>query len=129
MVTLRFLPQATLDAWVDEGKVDLGPDRIFDLATRAEYPMREALRFVKLESGGDAAGLLNKVKPVEQVKSLGGEYCMTSVILGETVYEVVPGWIAEEPAPATASRAPEKRSEPRNAEADALAQLLLGKLS
>lgn len=132
MLTLRFLPQSTLDAWVDEGKVDLRPDRVVELATRAEFPAREALRFVKLESGADTAGLLHKVKPLAQVKALGAEYCLTSVILDETVYEVVPGWIAEVPAvPGTppVAKAPEKRVEPQNDEADMLARLLLDKLS
>jgi hypothetical protein len=56
---------------------------------------------------------------------------MTSVILGETVYVVDPGWMADdgEGAPAQPARPGQKKTEGKNPEADALAQLLLDKLS
>lgn len=145
MVTLRFLPQPTLDGWSEEGKVDLQVGRILETATKAEFPVREAVHFVKVESGPDDQSLLNKVKTVEQLKALGAEHYLTSVILGETVYEVVPGWIAEEPGdrapvaavssspvqarPAAGGAKPGKGFEGKNQEADMLAKLLLDKLS
>lgn len=131
---LRFIPQAVLDGWMDQSKVDVQPDhRLLELATRREYPMREAVHFVKVESGTDTQGWANKVKSLEEVRAAGGEHYMASVILGETVYVVDPGWLAEEAEEAgaapTAAKPASKRSEGKNPEADALAQLLLDKLS
>jgi len=130
-MTLRFLPQPKLDEWMDQGKVDLLAGKMKDLGGNAEYPVREALHFVKVESGQDAAGLVGKVKSLESLKELQAEVCGTSVLMGETVYEVVPGWLAEETpaAPTKPVPAPVKRFDGKNPEADMLAQLLLDKLS
>lgn len=131
---LRFIPQATLDSWLDQAKVDLQSDRIVDAASQQEFPVREAVHFVKVESGEDTPGWTNKVLSLEEVRSLGAEHYMTSVIHGETVYVVDPGWLAEEPQavaapPPAAPRPGPKKGEAKNPEADALAQLLLDKLS
>lgn len=130
---LRFIPQAVLDGWMDQSKVDVQPDRLVDLASRREYPMREAVHFIKVESGTDEQGWTDRVKSLEEVRAAGGEHYMTSVILGETVYFVEPGWLAEEGqavgAAPSAAKPASKKSEGKNPEADALAQLLLDKLS
>jgi hypothetical protein len=131
MLCLRFLPQAVLDAWQDEGKVDFKGDKLVDLASGKELKIREAVHFVRLESGTDSSNLVKRVKSLETLRSLGAEHFKTSVILGETVYEVAPGWIAEDaidpPAPQAAKGG--KKFEGKNQEADALARLLLNKLS
>ncbi|MBI5549574.1 MAG: hypothetical protein HY901_37285 [Deltaproteobacteria bacterium] len=129
---LRFIPQATLDAWMDQGKVDVQSDRIVEVATRQEFAMREAVHFIKVESGADTPGWTHKVKAVEDVRAQGAEHYMSSVILGETVFVVEPGWLAEDPDlidAASTVRVGSKKSEGKNPEADALAQLLLDKLS
>lgn len=140
MTRLRFLPQATLDGWVDQGKVDVIADHLIDQASKDEFPMREALHFVKLESGEDAEKLLKKVKSIEAVRAMGAEHYMTSVILGDDVYQVEVGWLAEEssgpqraPSPAprsAASSSPKKDNDVKDQDADAdmLAKLLLDKL-
>jgi hypothetical protein len=142
MARLRFLPQSTLDAWSDEGKVDLRfGGRLVEISTSAEYPTREALRFLKVESGLDAQKLVRKVKTIEQVKAMGGEHCTTSVLLGDTVYEVAPGWVIEEPADgaapaaraaspaASAQKGADSKKYEKSPETDILAKLLLDKLS
>ena len=128
---MRFIPQATLDSWMDEGKVELGTDKLVEVATRREFGLREAVHFVKVESGADARGWTNKVKSIEELRSLGAEHYMTSVIEGETVYVVEPGWVAVEEtgAPPAPPQRPGPAQKWKNAEADALAQLLLQKLS
>jgi hypothetical protein len=133
---LRFIPQATLDSWMDQGTVDLQTDKLVEVATRKEFALREAIYFVKVESGADDRGWTNKVKTLEEVRGSGAEHYMTSVIDGETVYVVDPGWVAEDeelaavaaaPAPASTGARPGMKG--KNPEADALAQLLLDKLS
>ena len=141
----RFLPQSTLDSWQDQGKAEFHGDKFVDLATKAEFKIEEALHFVRLESGLDTHSLVKHVKSIARAKEMGAEHYMTSVILGETVYEVVPGWIAEDPSlvAGVASAAPiaapgaapppkvaeNKKFGGKNQEADALAKLLLDKLS
>jgi len=129
---IRFIPQSTLDGWMDSGKVDVLPDRLVDATSRREFPMREAVHFVKVESGVDAQGWTCKVRSVEEVRAAGAEHYMTSVIMGETVYVVDPGWMAEDgegAGSAAAARPAARKGEGKNPEADALAQLLLDKLS
>jgi len=139
MTRLRFLPQAMLDSWVDQGKVDVIADHLIDQASKSQFPMREALHFVKLESGGDLKHLLHKVKSIEAIRAIGAEHYMTSVILGDDVYQVEVGWLAEEReaedravtagVAAQAGHGPPKKAfEGKNEEADLLAKLLLDKL-
>jgi hypothetical protein len=131
---LRFIPQATLDSWMDEGKVDVRGDKLVEHATQLEFPVREAVHLIKVESGTDTQGWTEKVLSIEEVRGRGAEHYMTSVIAGETVYVVDPGWLAEEPddssavLPARPAPAP-RRGEPKGTDADVLAQLLLDKLS
>ncbi|HEY3452144.1 MAG TPA: hypothetical protein VGK67_37720 [Myxococcales bacterium] len=121
---------------MDQGTVDLQTDKLVEVATRKEFALREAIYFVKVESGADDRGWTNKVKTLEEVRGSGAEHYMTSVIDGETVYVVDPGWVAEDeelaavaaaPAPASTGARPGMKG--KNPEADALAQLLLDKLS
>jgi len=129
-MVLRFIPQATLDSWMDQGRVDVQPDRLIDLVTRQEFPMREGIHFVKVESGADTPNWAQKVLSLEDIRAGGAEHYMTSVILGETVYFVDPGWIAEEVDDAAQTAPPRPaKSDGKNPEAAALAQLLLDKLS
>ncbi len=134
-----------LDGWVDQGKVDIIADHLIDQSSKDEFPLREALHFVKLESGDDAEKLLRKVKTIESVRAMGAEHYMTSVILGDDVYQVEVGWLAEEetatpkaatpkaarPAGRGSSDSPPKKeddSKDQDADADMLAKLLLDKL-
>ena len=140
MMRLRFLPQATLDGWVDQGKVDVIADHLIDQASKSQFPMREALHFVKLESGSDVKHLLHKVKSLDAIRAIGAEHYMTSVILGDDVYQVEVGWLAEEREPEEKEKAaegaaapagnspPQKAFDGKNEEADMLAKLLLDKL-
>jgi hypothetical protein len=132
-MVLRFIPQAVLNGWVDQGQVDIQADKLVELASRQEFPVREAVHFVKVEQGVDTQGWTNKVLSLEEIRAGGAEHSMRSVILGDTVYLVDPGWLAQDvdgaaPSPA-AGRSGPKKGEGKNPEADALAQLLLDKLS
>ena len=131
-MVLRFIPQAILDGWMGQGMVDVQTGKLVELASHKEYPVREAVHFVKVEQGSDTQGWTNKVMSLEEVRARGAEHYMNSVILGDTVFLVDPGWIAEEAEAAAgpvAARAGAKKGEAKNPEADALAKLLLDKLS
>jgi hypothetical protein len=89
------------------------------------YPVTPAVHIVQLVTGEDANGLVTKVKTEDQLKSLGAEQMADSVLLGDTAYEVVPGYVAEVSlSPSDASSADGKAG----SEADLLAAFLLNKM-
>ena len=76
-------------------------------------------------SGEDTHKLVAKVKTEEQLKTLGAEQMADSVLLGDTAYEVVPGYLAEVPvSPSDAASAEGKPG----SETDLLAAFLLNKM-
>ncbi len=96
LMRLRFLPQTLLDSWMDQKKVDLLPDRLLCIQSGKEYSAKEAALFLQLTSGSDSAGIINKVKSLEQIRALGAESFQNSVVLGDAAYEVEGGWIVDE---------------------------------
>jgi hypothetical protein len=122
-VARLFLPQKTLEDWVLAEKADLKDDRLIVSKEPGSYPVVPGVHFLKLVSGPDERKLLSKVKTYEQLQKLGAEHMAETVILGETAYEVVPGYIADVPV---AARAAKKAGA---TETDMLAAFLLDKLS
>jgi hypothetical protein len=122
-VARLFLPQKTLEDWVLAEKADLKDDRLVVSKEPGSYPVTPGVHFLKLVSGPDERKLLAKVKTHDQLQKLGAEHMAETVILGETAYEVVPGYIAEVPSAARAAK------KPGATETDMLAAFLLDKLS
>lgn len=118
-----FLTQATLEEWALEDKADVKDGRLSIPGENASFPVSAAVHFTKLVSGADDNKLLQKVKPLDQLQALGAEHLADSVILGETAYEVVPGYLTEVPLPA--ARPADKKANP---DTDLLAAFLLNKL-
>lgn len=127
-MTRLFLPQTTLEEWALDDKADLKDGKLVVTGDKASWPVRPAVHFVKLVSGKDDRELLEKVKTDEQLASLGADHFADSVVLGESAYEVVPGYVAEvEVAQTPAGKGdPKKQSNP---EADLLAAFILNKMS
>jgi hypothetical protein len=123
-VSKLFLPQSTLEEWalaekadVREGKLSFGEDGI-------GFPVVPAVHFLKLVTGTDDQKLLARVKTEEQLQALGGEQMADSVLLGETAYEVVPGYVAMVGGPGDAP--PKADKDPK--EEELLAAFFLNKL-
>ena len=100
MSGLLFVPQSQLDAWLEAGRVDVTAEGLH-LQESASQPLalEPSFRFLSLLEGEDAAGLLGKVKSEAALRELGAEPCGDSVLLGEVVYEVAPGFLVRVPAP------------------------------
>jgi hypothetical protein len=145
---LLFVSQALLDAWAGQGRIDLDGHSIAlrgDQAQGRRYALEPAVRFLRVAGGGgDPGGLVARVKTLAQVRDLGGEPMADSVVMGETAYEVEPGFLAEASAveaaartvpapdptpPATGSGVLPRDLEDRRREAEALARFLLDNLS
>lgn len=122
-VTKLFLPQTQLEEWALADKADLREGKLVVMEEgNASYPAVPAVHFKQLVSGEDTHQLVSKVKTESQLAGLGAEQMADSVILGETAYEVVPGYLAEV---ATAPRPSDKRS---SNETDLLAAFILNKM-
>lgn len=107
-----FIAQSTLTEWTDAGKVRLEGTTLHLIKEQRSVLLKPAVRFVKLVgSDADPHGLLGKVKTEEQLKALGAEHYLKSVLLGDVAYEVVEGFLGDlmaqrpQPAPPAAARA------------------------
>ena len=121
-----FLPQKTLEDWSGSEKADLEDGKLVVKDTKSAHSVVAAVHFVKVISGTDAHQLTGRVKTMKQLDELGAEHMMDSVLLGETAFEVVPGYVADVPAPTAASK--NDRKKPISPEADLLAAFILDKL-
>ena len=119
-----FLPQAQLEEWALEDKADVKDGVLVVTGESGVYPVSPAVHVVQLVTGEDSNRLVTKVKTEDQLKSLGAEQMADSVLLGDTAYEVVPGYVAEVPSP---TEAPLEDGKP-GSETDLLAAFLLNKM-
>ena len=91
-----FIAQQTLDAWVDQDKVEFDHNVMTIKADGRSFKMVEAVRFVKVEGGEeDTAGLLGRVKTNDQLKAMGAERYRDSVLHQDVPYKVQEGFIGE----------------------------------
>ena len=119
-MTRLFLPQTQLEEWALAEQADVRDGKLMVKGAGEGFPVAGAVHFKTLVSGEDGQGLLDKVKTEEQLATLGAEQMMESVLLGETAYEVEPGYLVTVPdAPETARAA--------ESDADLLAAFLLEK--
>jgi hypothetical protein len=99
MSGLLFVSQAMLETWAEQGKIDFAGNVLTLLAGEGKgrsYALEPAVRFLKiLGADEDPHGLLHKVKSCAQLRELGAEPVDDSCILGDTAYEVQPGFLAE----------------------------------
>lgn len=148
---LLFVTQSMLDRWADQGRIDFVGNVMTLLAGAGKgrsYALEPAVRFLRVVGAeADPHGLLEKVKPLAQLRQLGAEAVGDSCILGDAAYEIEPGFLAEgaavRAAEAGAGESPEVRPDGRAArrpappeqlarrrdEAEALARYVLESLS
>ncbi len=96
-----FISQAAIDGWVSTEKVDLQGVDLVLRDSKTVLSLTPASLFRSVSGGGeDPHRLVGKVKDEAAIVALGAEAYMTSVLLGETAYDVEPGFVAV-PAGAT----------------------------
>jgi hypothetical protein len=89
-----FFPQAALDEWIGDGKVDLAGDELTIKPESRRYRILEAARIVREVTGlPDANELVGKVKTRQYLGDLGADLLETSMVLGDNAYDVVPGFV------------------------------------
>jgi hypothetical protein len=96
MSTKVFLPQERVDAWVTAEKVELAGETLTFRPAGLRLRLVPGFYFDRIAGGSDEGHqLLGRAKSRAAVAALGAEVYMNSVLLGETAYEVEPGFIAK----------------------------------
>ena len=91
-----FVSQARMDEWLSEGRVEVDGEQMTTLPEKRRFQLRTAVLFKQeVAGGGDEQSLVGRVKDVEQITELGGDYSAGSVILGDNAYEVLEGFAGE----------------------------------
>ncbi|HVY48178.1 MAG TPA: hypothetical protein VHB21_19955 [Minicystis sp.] len=89
-----FFPQAALDEWLADDRVDLKQDELCIKAESRRYKIIEAIRILREVTGGtDTNELVGRVKSRAFLSELGAEILEGSMILGDNAYDVVPGFV------------------------------------
>ncbi len=93
MPSRLFLSQTVLDRWLSDGTADVSGDTLTILAADHKFDLKTAVLFEKeVTESGDPHGLLGRVKDLEQIAALGGDYSVGTVIVGDEAYEVTDGF-------------------------------------
>lgn len=88
-----FFPQACLDQWGIEGKIEVTGSEIVLVAEGRRYEVVEVCHVVAEVTGSpDPHELVGKVKTKETLLAMGAEILENSMIIGDNAYDVVPGW-------------------------------------
>lgn len=89
-----FISQSKLDAWLSESLVDVTGELMTTKPEGRKFELKTAVLFMEeLTGAGDPHDLVGKVKDLEQVVAVGGEYASGSVILGDHAYTVIEGFV------------------------------------
>ena len=95
-----FFPQAGVDQWGIDSKIDLVAGELILLADGRRYKVEEAVYIVTEVTGAnDDRKIIGKVKAKRALDEIDAELLETSMILGDNAYDVVPGWIGTPTAP------------------------------
>lgn len=99
-----FISQAAIDAWVSSDQAEISGS-VLSFRGRPGALTLVPAAFFRSVSGGkqDANALIGKVKDEESVLVLGGETYMSSVLIGETAYDIEPGFLGTPVNPGEAS--------------------------
>jgi len=89
-----FLPQSTLEAWVDAGTAHMDGDGVVVRATGERFDLEPAVRFVETLPEQEASQLLDRVAAVSAVVESGGELLGDSVLFGDAGFTIEHGFIA-----------------------------------
>lgn len=89
-----FFPQAALDAWIEEDRVDLRNDELTIKSENRRYRIIEAVRILSEVTGQpDVNELIGKVKSRAFLTELGAEILEGSVIIGDNAYDAETGFV------------------------------------
>jgi hypothetical protein len=90
-----------LDSMVDAGKIKVDKSVLTMLTgDNPTFELKQAYRFVKtIDNATDPNGLVGLIKSEAELKELGAEIYMDSIIYRDIAYQADPGYIAEKTVP------------------------------
>jgi len=89
-----FFPQAALDEWITENRVDLKNDELLIKSEGRRYRIIEAVRVLCEVTGAeDPNELIGRVKSRAFLGELGAEILENSMIIGDNAYDVIQGFV------------------------------------
>lgn len=90
-----------LDSMVDAGKIKVDKGVLTMLAAdNPTFELKQAYRFVKtIDDAADPSGLVGQIRSEAELKELGAEIYMDSIIYRDIAYQADPGYIAEKNVP------------------------------
>jgi hypothetical protein len=96
-VSRLFWPQELLDQWIIDEKISLDGERLTIREGNSTYRVRQAVYFTAdVGDGSDAHKLLGRVKELKQLEEMGAEKYMDSVLVEDSAYQVVTGFVGEQ---------------------------------
>lgn len=92
-----FFSQSMLDSMTDAGKIRVEQGVLTMLAAdNPSFHLLPAYRFVRtIDNGPDPAGLVGQIRSERELREMGAEIYMDSVIYQDVAYQADPGFIAE----------------------------------
>ena len=96
-----YFSQSMLDSMVDAGKIKVDRSVLTMLAgNKPAFELKQAYRFVKtIDDAVDPSGLVGQIRSEAELKELGAEIYMDSIIYRDIAYQADPGYIAEQKVP------------------------------
>jgi hypothetical protein len=103
-----FFSQGMLDSMVEAGKIKVDKGILTMLAAdNPTFALLPAFRIVRtIDDGPDPSGLVGQIRSQAELKALGAETYMDSVIYKEVAYQADTGFIAEKRMPIQAEAKP-----------------------
>ena len=90
-----YVPQDYVDRPDVVGQVTLDPKGLVLAHDDKRYRLSPAVLFLRVVAGEDTEALVGRVKSDEALQAMGAEHYVTSVVWGDTAYEVQPGFLGE----------------------------------
>lgn len=90
-----YVPQDYVDRPDVVDQVTLDPKGLVLNHEGKNYRLSPAVLFLRVVGGEDAEALVGRVKSDEALQAMGAEHYVTSVVWGDTAYEVQPGFLGE----------------------------------
>jgi hypothetical protein len=95
-VSRLFWPQELLDQWIVDEKISIDGKELTIQKEQRTYQVAQAVQFVKdVGDGEDSHKLIGRVKELKILQDMGAEHYMDSVIIEDSAYEVIPGFVGE----------------------------------
>ena len=89
-----FFPQAALDQWIVDERVDFRDGELTVLGPGRRYKLSEAVHVVREVTGAaDGHDVIGRVKARGALEQLGAEIIENSMLLGDAAYDVEEGWV------------------------------------